>query len=81
VKFEPEQLCMLPENGRVYYPAPEKVGGVGLVRSALAMELSPHFRYEDGKQDYQPPTHLIWKNREYRLTNALWPLLRKEKST
>jgi len=79
VKFEPEKLCMLPENGRVYYPASDKLGGVGLVRSALAMEFSPNFRYETGSQETHPPSHFVWRNKEYRLTNAIWPLLRRDK--
>ena len=27
---------MFPESGRVYHPAPDKVGGVGLIKSSLA---------------------------------------------
>ena len=39
--FQPEKVCMLPESGRIYHPGPEKVGGVALIKSSLAIELSP----------------------------------------
>ncbi|XP_074684307.1 UPF0598 protein C8orf82 homolog [Strix aluco] len=74
VPFQPESLVMLPENGRLYHPAPAKTGGVGLVRSALAFEWSPFFEYGEGPA--QPPTHFIWEGRRYRLTEELLPLLR-----
>ncbi|XP_075351522.1 UPF0598 protein C8orf82 homolog [Mycteria americana] len=74
VPFQPESLVMLPENGRLYHPAPVKAGGVGLVRSALAFEWSPCFEY--GRGPAQPPTHFIWEGRRYRLTEELLPLLR-----
>lgn len=65
---------MLPENGRLYHPAPAKAGGVGLVRSALAFEWSPCFEY--GRGPAQAPTHFIWEGRRYQLTEELLPLLR-----
>ncbi|XP_075561958.1 UPF0598 protein C8orf82 homolog [Pelecanus crispus] len=74
VPFQPESLAMLPENGRLYHPAPAKAGGVGLVRSALAFEWSPCFEY--GRGPAQPPTHFIWEGRRYQLTEELLPLLR-----
>ncbi|XP_059692251.1 UPF0598 protein C8orf82 homolog [Gavia stellata] len=74
VPFQPESLVMLPENGRLYHPAPAKAGGVGLVRSALAFEWSPCFEY--GRGPAQPPTHFIWEGRRYQLTEELLPLLR-----
>ncbi|NXF71801.1 CH082 protein, partial [Sclerurus mexicanus] len=36
VPFQPERLVVFPGNGRLYHPAPERAGGVGLVRSELA---------------------------------------------
>lgn len=42
VPFEPARLLPLATNGRLYHPAPERAG-VGLVRSALAFELSACF--------------------------------------
>lgn len=74
VPFQPESLVMFPENGRLYHPAPAKAGGVGLVRSALALEWSSSFEYGAGSA--RPPTHFIWEGRRYRLTEELLPLLR-----
>ncbi|XP_030333946.1 UPF0598 protein C8orf82 homolog [Strigops habroptila] len=73
VPFQPEKLTVFPENGRLYHPAPAKSGGVGLVRSALALEWSSRFQYEHGQE--QPPTHFLWEGRSYRLTEELLPLL------
>uniref|UniRef100_A0A6G5ACC2 Uncharacterized protein n=1 Tax=Rhipicephalus microplus TaxID=6941 RepID=A0A6G5ACC2_RHIMP len=42
VEFTPQHLCMPAGTGRVYHPAPERAGGVGLIRSLLAIELSKH---------------------------------------
>ncbi|MEE6515708.1 hypothetical protein FKM82_024695 [Ascaphus truei] len=74
VKFEPEKLVMLPENGRVYHPAPEKYGSVGLVKSSLAFELSPGFEYTSGP-DSGPPTSFHWNGNRYTLTNDLIRLI------
>ncbi|XP_025114677.1 UPF0598 protein CG30010-like isoform X2 [Pomacea canaliculata] len=76
VKFEPEKVCMLPETGRVYHPAPEKAGGVGLVRSSLANELSKEFDFLNGET--LPPTHFTWKNIRYQLSNELYDTIRRE---
>ncbi|XP_058032527.1 UPF0598 protein C8orf82 homolog [Ahaetulla prasina] len=73
VPFQPEKLVMLAENGRVYHPGPEKAGGVGLVKSSLAFELSPCFEYQDGPG--QPPTHFRWQEKKYPLTNELLRLI------
>ncbi|XP_077207425.1 UPF0598 protein C8orf82 homolog [Paroedura picta] len=73
VPFQPQQLLMLPANGRLYHPGPAKAGGVGLVRSALAFELSPHFAYEQGPS--QPPTHFQWRDTRHELTNELLPII------
>ena len=37
VDFEPEHICMVPETGRVYHPAADKVGGRGLIADKLAI--------------------------------------------
>uniref|UniRef100_A0A8C0J7L1 Chromosome 8 open reading frame 82 n=1 Tax=Chelonoidis abingdonii TaxID=106734 RepID=A0A8C0J7L1_CHEAB len=78
VSFEPEKLVMFPENGRVYHPAPQKAGGVGLVKSALAFELSPCFEYSQGASG--PPTHFRWQGKRYTLTNELVQLIRLNSS-
>ncbi|CAN8183558.1 unnamed protein product [Coccothraustes coccothraustes] len=78
VPFQPGMLAVLPENGRLYHPAPERVGGVGLVRSALAEELSAGFGFADGPEE--PPTHFRWEGKEYRLSGEILGILRVEKS-
>lgn len=73
IPFQPQNLVVSPRNGRLYHPAPTRVGGVGLVRSALALEWDPCFEYELGPA--QPPTHFNWEGQRYRLTGELLPLL------
>jgi hypothetical protein len=55
---------MLPESGRVYHPAPEDVGSVGLVRSQLAIEFSKWFEFD---AEHKNPTHFMWDGRNYKL--------------
>ena len=74
--FQPEKVCMLPESGRIYHPGPQKVGGVALVKSSLAIELSPYFEYRKGNQDHDSPTHFNWKGICYELDNSIWKFLR-----
>ena len=76
VLFYPEKVCMLPESGRIYHPAPEKVGGVGLIKSSLAIEISPHFEYRCGSQEKDPPSHFNWKGVTYTLDNSLWKIMK-----
>ncbi|XP_054714451.1 UPF0598 protein CG30010-like [Uloborus diversus] len=78
-KFEPEKICMLPESGRVYHPGPESTGGVGLIKSSLAIQLSQHFLYQDNGTD-AAPSHFVWKNRKYELTNEIVEKLKYMKS-
>ncbi|XP_029448073.1 UPF0598 protein C8orf82 homolog [Rhinatrema bivittatum] len=80
VKFEPEKLVMFRENGRVYHPAPERAGGVGLVKSALAFELSPCFEYAVDP-DSGSPTHFKWNAKRYSLTNELERLIKAERDS
>lgn len=65
VRFQPEKLYMNIQSGRVYHPAPEKVGGIGLVRSKIAIEFSSFFNFEKGEE--HSPTHFLWKNKKYSL--------------
>lgn len=76
VDFEPENLCMLPSTGRVYYPASSKTGGVGLVKSALAIDFSKHFEFHNPGGDQAPPTHFNWDGNRYTLTNEIVSLLK-----
>lgn len=69
VPFEPARLLPLAANGRLYHPAPEPAGGVGLVRSALAFELSACFEYAPGAPAL--PSHVRWQGRRLALTMDL----------
>ena len=73
VPFAPEQLCMLPESARVYHPANDRVGGIGLVKSKLAIELSQYFEYDqiDAESVTSSPTRFTWNGVTYILTNKL----------
>lgn len=77
VKFEPTKLCMLPDSGRVYHPAHVKCGGIGLVKSKLAIELSQYFGYKEGSDESSSlnlPSTFKWKGTTYNLTNELLEL-------
>lgn len=71
--FQPSELCMQVETGRVYHPAMDRMGGVGLVRSKLAIQLSTYFIFGDG--DEQPPTHIHWGGKEVKLSQSVVPIL------
>ncbi|XP_393829.3 UPF0598 protein CG30010 [Apis mellifera] len=64
VPFEPKKLYM-NQSGRIYHPAPKKAGGIGLVRSKIAIELSSSFNFEEGEE--KGPTHFFWKDKMYTL--------------
>ena len=64
---------MQMETGRVYHPGPEKVGGVGLVKSKLAIQISPKFIFDNGEN--VSPTKFVWDNQHYELTQELVPIL------
>ncbi|XP_077982897.1 UPF0598 protein CG30010-like [Glandiceps talaboti] len=74
IDFEPQKLCMLPQSGRIYHPAKAKVGGVGLIKSSLAIDISKYFEFGEAGE-YAPPTHFNWKHKRYELTNELWELM------
>lgn len=71
VPFQPEALYMHPISGRVYHPCSEQTGGVGLVRSALAIELSPFFVYAKDQSQTGQPTQFMWGGKQHILTNEL----------
>ncbi|XP_017776708.1 PREDICTED: UPF0598 protein CG30010 [Nicrophorus vespilloides] len=75
IKFEPEKIFMLPETGRVYHPAPERAGSVGLVKSKLAIEFSKYFTFDNGENN--PPTHFTFKDVNYKLKNDWFLNLKK----
>lgn len=53
------------QSGRVYHPGPEKAGGIGLVRSKIAIEFSSLFTFEKG--EHHCPTHFTWQDKKYTL--------------
>lgn len=69
--FQPASIYMHPGSGRVYHPCSERVGGVGLIRSALAIELSPSFIYPPEQSQLGQPTHFLWAGQIHKLTNEL----------
>lgn len=84
-KFKPEQICMCPQTGRVYYPATERYGQLALVRSKLAIELSKHFIFDKNRSEVRPteskgdrfeePVAIEWNGNRYELSYLLKPLL------
>uniref|UniRef100_A0A1Q3F8L6 Uncharacterized protein n=1 Tax=Culex tarsalis TaxID=7177 RepID=A0A1Q3F8L6_CULTA len=70
VLWEPARVCMFPTSGRVYHPAPERYGSVGLIRSRLAIELSKDFSFGSGED--QPPTHFCWNGTTHELDTEWW---------
>lgn len=76
--FQPESLCMPPGTGRIYHAGLNKTGGVALVKSALAIEWSQYFRYDDGASaETDSPTHFLWQATTYRLNNDLFDRIRR----
>eukprot|EP00057_Strongylocentrotus_purpuratus_P027141 XP_011681615.1 PREDICTED: LOW QUALITY PROTEIN: UPF0598 protein C8orf82-like [Strongylocentrotus purpuratus] len=74
VKFEPEKVCMLPISGRIYHPATRKTGGVGLIKSSIAIDISTCLEFGE-KGEYSPPTHFTWMGKRYTLTNEVLDLM------
>ena len=52
-------------NGRIYHPGPPRVGGIGLIRSQIAIEFSKSFAFDSNGN----PTHFRWKNEDFLLDN------------
>ena len=72
VPFHPPSLCMLPGSGRVYHRGPEGAGGVGLVKSSLAIELSHFFLYNRGcPKEGSPPCGFRWGGSDWALDPAV----------
>ena len=71
IPFQPRSLCMLPASGRVYHAGPERLGGVGLVKSSLAIELSRFFVYEEGAGESAHPVGFRWRGRTWELDTSV----------
>lgn len=67
LKFQPKKIFMSPDTGRVYHPAHEQYGSIGLVRSKMAIEFSKYFEFENGEN--APPTHFTWNSTRHILEN------------
>ena len=67
-EFKPEMICMT-DSGRVYHPAPEKTGGVGLISDKLSIDWTSDKRFEFENGDDSPPTHFIWNAKTIVLKN------------
>jgi len=68
VVFQPDQVVMLPETGRVYHAGPANGGGVGLIKSSLAIELSRFFEFADGGS---VPSHFVWQGEKHQLSESI----------
>lgn len=82
VSFQPEKLCMLPGTGRVYHSGLDVMGGVGLVKSSLAIELSRFFQYKEGANpEAAAPVRFTWRGRLYELDNSVVERLKSHQLT
>ncbi len=54
-------------SGRVYHPGPEKLHGVGLIKSQMAIEFSQSFQFDENGN----PTHFKYGETTYELDNSL----------
>ncbi len=81
VPFLPSRLCMLPGSGRVYHAGVEKLGGVGLVKSSLAIGLSRFFVYDTGADENSAPIKFTWRGRTWDLDPAVLVCLEKAHRT
>lgn len=70
--FQPQKLCMFPVTGRIYHPADQRYGGIGLIKSSLGIEISQHFEFKDRNHETDPPSHFHWNGTIYELDNSLW---------
>uniref|UniRef100_A0A915HSQ0 Uncharacterized protein n=1 Tax=Romanomermis culicivorax TaxID=13658 RepID=A0A915HSQ0_ROMCU len=76
VKFDPSKISVDSKSGRVYYPANENLGGVGLVAWPLAAEFSKFFVVDENKT----PIKIKWHEKEYDLSDELIGLLKMKKT-
>lgn len=70
-EFQPSEVAMDPNTGRVYHPASEKCGSVGLIADKLSILWTQEKRFVFGNSEEQPPTQFIWDGKEITLSNKL----------
>ncbi|GFR25513.1 UPF0598 protein CG30010, partial [Trichonephila clavata] len=59
------------EEGDYLSYGPEATGGVGLIKSSLAIHLSQKFIYQDKENTDDMPISFFWKGVEYNLSNEI----------
>ncbi|CAG7693768.1 unnamed protein product [Allacma fusca] len=67
--FDPAKVFM-KDNGRIYHAGPEKLKGVGLLSSKLAIQLSPRIVMEDNKCKY-----FRWKGEQVLVSDEVEKLI------
>ena len=67
--FQPQKLFMAVSSGRIYHEGPNKLGGMGLIKSSLGIELSNFFVYE--ATDRTTPVGFKWKGSCYKLCDSM----------
>eukprot|EP00094_Tigriopus_californicus_P008780 TCALIF_08462-PB protein Name:"Similar to C8orf82 UPF0598 protein C8orf82 (Homo sapiens)" AED:0.32 eAED:0.45 QI:0/0.75/0.6/1/0.25/0.2/5/75/209 len=70
-EFQPAEVAMDPNTGRVYHPASEKCGSVGLIADKLSILWTQEKRFIFGNSEEQPPTQFVWDGKEIELSNRL----------
>ena len=58
----------MASSGKVYHPAPERCGSIGLIRSKLAIELSRLFTFDAGEE--VGPTGIKWRERDFKIDTS-----------
>ena len=72
VPFQPDKLSMLPGTGRIYHAGPSSAGGVGLVKSSLAIQLSLFFMYRNKENpETSSPVKFRWRGRLHNLDDSV----------
>ena len=66
VDFQPQKLFMA-SNGRLYHPGPERLHGIGLIKSQMAITLSQYFIFDEQGN----PTHFTLKNDDKKINYKL----------
>lgn len=64
---------MVAKNGRVYHRGPERQGGVGLVASKLAIQLSKNFEFT---QEHERPVAYVHNGERIELDGKTEAILR-----
>ena len=77
IPFQPSKLCMLPDSGRVYHAGLGRLGGVGLVKSSLAIELSRFFEYEALADERAAPVRFVWRGQVWEIDESVVNALKR----